>query len=356
MTDRIRIETSRPYDVLIGDGLLDQCGQLTAEVCRGKAAVIADDTVAALYEGRTELSLQQAGFETSHFTFPHGEKSKSMLTLGNALEFLAENQITKSDVIIALGGGVTGDLAGFAAAVYQRGISFIQIPTTLLAAIDSSVGGKTAVDLKAGKNLAGVFWQPSRVICDPQTLKTLPPETFAEGIAEALKDGVIFDKDLFNLIAGGNIQEEMTPIITRCVDWKRQVVEKDEHDNAERQLLNFGHTFGHAIERCSHFEISHGRAVAIGMVMMAHASWKTGLSKENCEPAIRKALLNRNLPTECPFNAEEIYNGALQDKKRRGSTLTLIIPETLGHCVLHPMPVDDFRAFTKLAVEGSNEN
>ena len=251
----VTVKTSATYEVLIGSGLLQKAGEAVKKVISPcKAAIVTDSTVVHLYEETVRQSLTEAGFSVCTFVFPAGEASKNIHTLSHLLEFLAKEEMTRTDLIVALGGGVTGDLAGFGAAVYLRGIPFVQIPTTFLAAIDSSVGGKTAVDLEAGKNLAGAFYQPKRVLCDTDVLQTLPEVVFADGIAEALKYGVLGDAALFEKIAGGDFRQDLEEIIETCVSMKRDVVEEDEFDTGKRQLLNLGHTFGHAIEQKSHFK------------------------------------------------------------------------------------------------------
>ena len=222
----IKVQASVEYDVIIDSGILCRTGELSLPVCGVcSACIVTDDTVDALYSGVVEDSLKKSGFRVVKFVIPHGEASKSTASLVALLEFLAESKLTRSDCIFALGGGVVGDLAGFAAAVYLRGIKFIQIPTTLLAAVDSSVGGKTAVDLVAGKNLAGAFHQPSLVICDYDTLDTLTPEIFADGCAEVIKYGIINDRPLFDLLSGG-IRENIEDIIAACVDIRYGYIRK----------------------------------------------------------------------------------------------------------------------------------
>lgn len=315
-----------------------------------KAVIITDDKVAPLYLERVKASFEKEGYETVSFVFKNGEESKNIDTLSEILEFMAENQVTRSDTVIALGGGVTGDMAGFAASVFLRGIRFVQIPTTLLAMVDSSVGGKTAVDLKAGKNLAGAFYQPDAVFCDYSSLDTLEDEVFAQGMAEVIKYGVIFDKELFDLVKKGNVKADIEKIITRCVELKRDVVQKDEHDKGERQLLNFGHTIGHAVEKCSNFRISHGDAVAIGMVIASKGASHLGWTEEDCTEAIIDALKNNSLPFKCEFSAEELFDVTLNDKKRTGASITLVIPEKLGKCILKKVPVTQVSEFIKSGI------
>ena len=338
----ISVNTGKPYDVHIGMGLLRRTGELlSARALRGKSVLLSDDRVLALHGETVKASLARAGFEVLTYDFPHGEKSKTMQTVNDILEFLAENSVTRADMIVALGGGVVGDIAGFCAAIYLRGIRFVQLPTTLLAAIDSSVGGKTGVDLKSGKNLAGAFWQPEMVLCDPEALDTLPEDIFNEGAAEAVKYGVIADHELFDLLAAGRLRQELEQVIARCVQIKSQVVSEDEFDCGKRQLLNFGHTIGHAIEKCSNFSIRHGQAVAIGMMMMADIAWRKGWSEENCQPRLQKALKHFQLPTESPYDFQRLATAMLADKKRQGGEITLVIPERIGKAVLKSIPVEE---------------
>lgn len=331
---RIHIRTEKEYDVVIGNGLLKNCGTLISEVitpCR--TAVISDSNVAPLYMDTVVSSLSSAGFETHSFVFPAGESSKNMNTLSDILEFLGDIPLTRSDCVIALGGGVTGDMAGFAAGCFLRGIRYIQIPTTFLAAVDSSVGGKTAVNLSAGKNLAGLFLQPEIVICDIDTFDTLTDEIFADGTAEAIKTAILGSEEMFSLFETENIKEKLTEIIRYCVTKKGEIVTADEKESGIRRLLNLGHTIGHAIEKCSNYNISHGHAVAIGTAIIARATDQCGWSESPLAERICKVLTRNNLPATTSFTAEELYNAALADKKRSGDDLTLIIPQTIGHCI-----------------------
>lgn len=337
----IPVNASTKYDVLVGKGLLARAGELAKEVlspCR--ALILTDDHVAPLYADALSASLTAAGFVPEVYVVPHGEGSKSLGTLGALLEHLAEHKYTRTDAMFALGGGVVGDLCGFCASVYLRGIPFVQIPTTLLACVDSSVGGKTAVNLDAGKNLAGAFYQPRLVICDPDTLSSLPPEIFADGCAEVIKYGVINDRALFSMLEDG-ISPASEQIIARCVQNKRDVVEKDEFDTGLRQLLNLGHTVAHAIEKCSDFQISHGSAVAIGTVTIMRAAVAQGL----CPAADLDALLSLTkqlgLPVSCDFGADELAKAALSDKKRAGGSITLVVPYAIGDSRLCKIPAAD---------------
>lgn len=353
MSDSIQtipVRTAPGYTVSIGPGLLTSCGQRLREVlgpCR--AAVIADSTVAPLYAPAVTASLSAAGFSVCSYQFPAGEAHKNFSTLSEILEFLAREHLTRSDCVVALGGGVAGDMAGFAAAVYLRGIRCVQLPTTLLAAVDSSVGGKTAIDLASGKNLAGAFLQPAAVLCDTDCLKSLPPDVFAGGAAEAIKTGVLCDEHLFSLFESGSL--DLPEIITRCVSYKAGVVERDPTEQGERKLLNLGHTVGHAIEACSGFSIPHGHAVAAGLAVMARAaqtlSWTSGPLAER----ITACLAKNGLPTSTDYSAEALAQAALSDKKRTGDSITVVIPRQIGVCELRKLPVSQLQSLIAAGLE-----
>ena len=336
----IHISASKPYDVKIGGGLLLTLGQEAARLCKGRTVcIVSDDTVAALYEKNARTALEEAGFTVHTYVFPHGEESKSGENFLKLLNFLAQCHLTRADLLVALGGGVTGDLTGFAAACYLRGVKYIQVPTSLLAMVDSSVGGKTAIDLPAGKNLCGAFWQPVLVLCDTDTLATLPEETFRDGCAEVIKYGVLGSRELFDKLKETPARQQLDYVVSTCVEMKRSVVEDDEFDTGRRQLLNLGHTLGHAVEKNSSFTLSHGKSVAIGMAMVARAAAKLGFCTEITKNEIVNLLQWYGLPVETDQNAPEIYYSALGDKKRQGSTLTLIVPRDIGQCDLHPIEV-----------------
>lgn len=337
----------RGYHIYIQNGLLPKVGELVRhELSAQKAFILSDDTVFSLYGDTVRTSLEQAGFEVFDFVIPHGESSKSAENLVVFLNKLAHERITRSDCIIALGGGVVGDLAGFAAAVYLRGIAFVQIPTTLLAMVDSSVGGKTAIDLDEGKNLAGAFWQPSLVICDPDVLSTLPAQTFADGCAEVIKYGMISDRPLFDKLHNP-ILPQISDIIKMSLADKQKLVEEDETDKGVRQLLNLGHTVGHAIEACSNYEISHGSAVAIGMVVITRAAETKQMCPIGTLDALLTLLKAYDLPTECPFTAEQLYEIATADKKRDGDHINLVIPFGIADSRLVKLSTSEVLDFIK---------
>lgn len=344
----VRIEASTPYDVRIGAGAIEHLGAWAREALgKCRAAIVTDATVNALYGEAAEASLRAAGMDPIRFAFPAGERNKRLSTLEDILEWLAENQITRSDAIVALGGGVPGDVAGFAAAVYARGIRFVQVPTTLLAAVDSSVGGKTAVDLRAGKNLAGCFHQPSLVVTDTEILRALPAGLRSDGAAEIIKYGVLADPALFAQMCRPDWADGLDEIVARSVAIKRDFVRADEFDNGARRMLNLGHTFGHAIEKCSGFALSHGQGVAIGMAIAAGAAGRLELCA-----AILRANRNCGLPVECPYPAEALARAALSDKKRRGGRIALVLPEEIGRCRLEEIDVSGLEDAFRRGIEG----
>lgn len=337
----IQITASRSYDVVIGNHLLQCLGEYSREALGKccKIAIISDSNVYPIYGEMATASLIQTGFEVVHYVFPAGEASKNASTYLEILNFLAENHITRTDAVLALGGGVTGDMTGFAAATYLRGIAYIQVPTSLLAMVDSSVGGKTAIDLPAGKNLVGAFYQPRLVLCDLDVLDTLPDSVFSDGCAEVIKYGVLYDAGLFRHLEENGLQFDRETVISRCVELKRNVVAEDEFDTGARQKLNLGHTIGHGIEAQSNFTITHGQAVAIGMCIVTKSGCK------DIYATLTAVLKKFNLPTATNFTANQLYASALSDKKRAGGTVNLIIPRMIGDCAIVPTPVDKLESF-----------
>ena len=339
---RIHISASKQYDVLTGAGLFDELGARAAEVLRGQSAVVVSDTnVAPLYLDRALDSLRAAGFRAERFVFPAGEASKCPGTYIELLNFLAERRLTRADALIALGGGVVGDLTGFAAATYLRGIASVQVPTTLLACVDSSVGGKTAIDLPAGKNLVGAFYQPDLVLCDTELLRSLPEAVFSDGCAEVIKYGMLGSAELLGRLREAPIGDQLEYVVSKCVDMKREVVEGDEFDTGRRQLLNLGHTFAHSIEAESGYAIPHGRAVAMGMRLITRAAVEKGFCPADCLRVLDELLEKHGLPLHTDLSAEALAEGALSDKKRAGDTLTLAVPCAMGQSMLHPVPVSE---------------
>lgn len=339
----IHVKASREYDVIIERGILDRAGDEIRRVnARGStAAIVAGERVAALYGARLAASLERAGYRVVSFVYPGGEQYKTLETYARLMDFLSREHFSRTDLVAALGGGVTGDLAGFAAATYQRGTAFAQIPTTLLAAVDSSVGGKTAVDLPSGKNQAGCFYQPCAVLCDPDTLSTLPEAEFANGCAEVVKYGVLGDAELFAALERGGVHPQLERVIARCVEMKRDIVEEDEFDTGRRLLLNLGHSVGHAIEKCSGFAVPHGSAVAIGTVVIMRAAAARGICPASALERTAALLKKCVLPTETEYTADELSRAMLSDKKIAGGRLRLVVPEDIGSCRIVPAAADE---------------
>ena len=335
---KLRIEAQRGYDVLIGAGISDGLCELIKPLGGQRIVLVCGDTVAGLYGEKVRKNLENAGFSVHTFVYPHGESSKNMQTLTQLLSFMAQSGLDRHDLAVALGGGVTGDLTGFAAACYMRGIAYVQVPTTLLAMVDSSVGGKTAVDLPEGKNLAGAFWQPSLVICDTDMLKTLPREIFTDGCAEVVKYAVLRRPELLN-------DSDVEALIAGCIEIKADFVRSDEHDLGLRRLLNLGHTVGHAVETRSGFAMSHGRAVAIGLSVICRAAEAHGDCEKGTAKAVTDALSALGLPTACPYPASELCKLISADKKAHGDDITIAIPRRLGECELKSLPMDELYAY-----------
>ena len=326
----------REYDIVCGAGILDQAGRLLRPVLKGDLAVIVTDSnVEPLYASRLARSLHGASFKAAILEIPPGEASKTPEVLAELWEQMADLGLTRSDSVVALGGGVVGDLSGFAAATILRGVDFVQIPTTLLAQVDSSVGGKVAVDLEAGKNLAGAFYQPKMVLMDPDTLKTLPDREFRCGMAEVIKYGCIRDRALLDrLLELGSREQVMAQIeeiLLRGCDIKREIVERDERDTGERMLLNFGHTLGHVYEKAYHYETyNHGEAVAAGMVAAARLGTMLGITPEGTEQKITAILRQFGLPTAIAAKPEDFSQTLSKDKKSDGDRISFVVLRELG--------------------------
>lgn len=334
----LTVKTCPAYKIIIERGCIENTGAYARELFPGggKAVVAGDSNVLPLYGQKVAGALREAGFSVYTCQFPAGEESKRLSTIESMYACFAENGLTRSDFVVALGGGVTGDMAGFAAATYLRGIKVIQIPTSLLAQIDSSVGGKTGVDLPQGKNLVGAFHQPSLVLIDPDTLSTLPGSFFSDGMGEAVKYGCIKSRGLFDTIKDTDIRDNIEKMIYNCVDIKRDAVEKDEFDNGERMLLNFGHTFGHALEKLYGYKkLTHGAAVGIGMVMMAKCGEAAGLTEPGTANAISCVLKKYSLPVWDDMDIEKIAGAVALDKKSRGGEINLIMLKKIGESFIY---------------------
>ena len=344
----VEVKASGSYCVKIGHGLLDTLGTELAALAKGNVLVVTDTNVAPHYLERTENSLKNAGFSVISEIIPAGEPSKNLENYEKLLRRMAAAHLTRADTVVALGGGVTGDLAGFAAASYLRGIRLVQVPTTLLAMVDSSVGGKTAVDLPEGKNLVGAFHQPALVLCDLDTLDTLPQAVFREGCAEVIKTAILFDRPLFEDLKRDGLNFNRESVIARCVEHKRDIVAEDEFETGSRKLLNLGHTLGHAVEKCSGYAVAHGAAVAIGTAAMARA-----FCREDGEE-IHAVLQKFGLPLTTEFTPEELAEAALADKKRQGDTVTLVVPTAVGKCELCRLPVSELQSVFEAGMQPWN--
>ena len=347
----VRVNTpTRSYDVHIGTGILGRVGSL-ARACAGgtRAVVVSDANVAALYADELVLSLEHAGYACGLITFPAGERNKRLSTLERILEGLAAQGLTRDDVVIALGGGVTGDMAGFAAASYLRGIRYVQVPTSLLAMVDSSVGGKCAVDLAAGKNLAGAFHQPSLVVADIDCLSTLSADLFRDSCGEVIKHAVLADPSLFRELCDRPLTDpttsadDLTRIVSRNVEIKRDVVSADEQEHGIRQTLNLGHTIGHAIEAASGYSLGHGSSVAAGLCCMVRASERLGWSVEGLAQTICSCVTSHGLPADTDVDHQTLFSYAAHDKKRHADTVNIVVPRDLGNAEVMSVTLDELR-------------
>lgn len=350
-TDVIKVNTpSRSYDVVVGQGVIDEVGDLTRKACGGSVAcVISDSNVAPLYANAVAESLEAAGYRTTLQVFPAGEQHKRLSILSDLLEGLAESELSRDDVVVAVGGGVTGDMGGLAGALYLRGCKVVQVPTSLLAMVDSSVGGKTAVDLEAGKNLAGAFFQPSLVVADVDCLDTLTPALFTDSCGEVIKHGVIRDAELFRRLVSKPINApdfdpaELQSVIVRNIEIKRDVVDQDERERGLRQILNFGHTIGHAIEAASDFRLGHGSSVAAGMCCIARASARMGWCPDEVATDIVSAVEAYGLPTDTSEDHDTLFSYAVHDKKRHGTTVNVVVPLAIGSVEVRKLSLEEFR-------------
>ncbi|NLP00005.1 MAG: 3-dehydroquinate synthase [Clostridiaceae bacterium] len=334
------VKTSgKTYPIYIESGIFNRLPDICQENYSGKKlAVVTDNNVYNIYGKTFVKKLEQKGFFVIPIIFEAGEKNKNLVTLTSIYDALAEHAFTRSDIVVALGGGVTGDMAGLAAATFLRGMGYIQIPSTLLAMVDSSIGGKVAVDLPQGKNLIGAFYQPDSVYTDPMLLETINDRCFSDGMAELLKHGFIKDISLYEKLVNNeydrkSLSENLDEYISVSCNIKRSIVEEDEKDNGIRQLLNFGHTIGHAIERVQNFSgLSHGEAIAIGMIFITKLTESMGLTEKGEAEKIIKALKKYKLPITWPeLNIADVVKAIALDKKNRSGRITLACIERIGH-------------------------
>lgn len=341
--DKISVNVSKKYDILVGRGVIDNAHAIISNYCpKGKIAIVTDDIVDGLYGNKLLNSLIEAGYVACKFVFENGEKAKCFKTLSEILEFLAIHSFKRDDCLIALGGGVVGDITGLSAALYMRGIKFIQIPTTLLAMVDASIGGKTAVDLKAGKNLAGAFWQPSLVVCDIDIIEKLPKDIFTEGMGEVIKYDVIGNYGIMNDILQNKLMDNLSKTILNCIEFKKKVVEEDEFETKGiRKILNVGHTIAHGIEKISNYEISHGYAVGTGLVWEAAIAYKLNLCPLNLFELIKKVVIMSGLLVNLDCDKRDLIDAMKNDKKNSDDLISFILPIELGNCVEKKLSTDE---------------
>lgn len=343
------------YEVHVGRDLLESLGaELSRLVSGNKVHIITDTCVLPLYAKQMRVSLKEQGFETSGSVFSAGEASKNVEVWAAALEEMAAAELTRSDCVVALGGGVVGDLAGFVAASYMRGIPFVQVPTTLLSMVDASVGGKTAIDLERGKNLVGAFHQPKLVLADVNTLKSLDEHQFADACGEIIKHAVLADGELFESISELPLTErslddyELDNIIARNIEIKRDVVEMDEKEQGMRMLLNLGHTIGHAIEAASNYELGHGDCVAAGMCCMARATEALGWSSVTYTAKLCDCVEKHGLSTSTDVSADVLYNFIVLDKKRRSNSINIVLAHDIEDCEIKSISLHEMREILEL--------
>ena len=334
--------TNGVSEIHIENGLLSRAAAVIGETFSpSRIHIVSDSTVAPLYLQKLE---QQFTLPVTHTVIPAGEEHKRLTTVEGIYHDLLANGMTRKDLIVALGGGVVGDITGFAAATFLRGVSLCQIPTTLLAQVDSSVGGKTGVDMPEGKNLVGAFYQPRLVLIDPSVLTTLPEQTFADGMAEVVKYGYISNRDILDMVSAPDYKQNIESIICECVKIKRDVVTIDEHDTGLRMILNFGHTIGHAAEKLGNYvDLTHGQAVAVGMVAAMRLS--AFLGNEDLTGRLIEILKHIGLPTELKYDREDIYRSLLSDKKKFGATVNFILVREPGRAEITPIDAEKLHEY-----------
>ena len=351
----VAVNTDDEYKVMIGNDLLNKTGEILSALGFKKIAIITDNKVWSIYKEELEKSLKCSNIHYEVLIFLHGENSKSVQNYLKGIDFLAENNYRRSDALLAFGGGVIGDLGGFISATYQRGMQFVQLPTTLLAGVDSSVGGKTAINLKQGKNLLGAFKQPKKVICDLSLYKTMDKKDFLDGVAETIKYSILSSKEMFYELFSPIKQDDLRLeyLVKRCVEYKAKIVALDEQDNDIRRLLNLGHTIGHSIEKLSNYSITHGFAVAIGICYIAKLSYVLNLITKETAKDIVNCIEKNDLQTSTDFTPEEIFQNSILDKKCEDDTITVILIQDIGSCVLKRIPLLKWKQYIKSAMEAN---
>lgn len=349
---------SMDYDVHVGTGILDEVGAITRVACEGeRCCVISETNVAPLYLEQVSRSLERAGYEVSSLVFEAGERSKNVQTLSWLLEGLAERALTRDDCVVALGGGVTGDIAGLAAAIYLRGIKVVQVPTSLLAMVDSSVGGKVAIDLAAGKNLAGAFWQPHAVVADVTCLHSLSHGLLTDSCGEVIKHAVLADEALLDELCerplnGGSGAElddaHLVDVVAKNASIKRDVVNADEQEHGVRQTLNLGHTIGHGIEAASDFALGHGSCVAAGLCCMLRACVKLGWTAPELAQRVERCVAAHGLPTDTAIDHQTLMSYMTHDKKRHGDTMNVVVASDACDVAVRKVTLDELAQIVEL--------
>ena len=339
----INVNASKSYDIEIGRNLLEKIGQdILAIKEKCNVCIVSDDIVSSLYGDIVFNSLKKAGFNVCVFTIPHGEKSKNIKSFSDILEYLASQNFKRNDLIVALGGGVVGDLAGFVAASYMRGIDFVQVPTTLLAMIDSSVGGKTAIDLPNGKNLVGAFYQPIKVIIDLKTLDSLPCTEYKNGMGEGIKYAMLMDNELESIVGEGvTCSSNVDRFVELCIRYKKYIVEEDEKESNLRRLLNLGHTFAHAIEKLSGYEIPHGLAVAQGLKIISDISIKQGKLAPCAYDKLTMLLDRYDMHIDKEYSMKDMLDVIKLDKKAEGEYINVVMPYAFGDCRIEKLKIEE---------------
>lgn len=343
----------RSYNILIQPGLLSQVAQQLEDLrVNSRLFLVSNPVVYDLFGEKLQERLREQGFDVTEILLPDGETAKTLDTVERAYTDLSSHGADRQSAVVALGGGVTGDIAGFVAATYMRGIPYLQIPTTLLAQVDSSVGGKTGVNHRAGKNMIGAFYQPTLVCIDPETLLTLPEREFRSGLFEVIKYGLIYDAEFFAFLElelekiQRRVPEVLEKVVARCCEIKSEVTTRDEKELDLRRILNLGHTFGHGLEAACQFQrVTHGEAVAYGMIAASHLSQRMGLlDADSCQRIVEAIRRVGDLPSIDTVPTQEVLDAMKLDKKRRGDRTVVVLLEEIGRAVIRDdVPLDDLR-------------
>lgn len=338
----IKVKKPGKYEITVEKGAVSRCGGIIRKAVRGtKCLIVTDTNVEPLYMAEVTDSLKKEGFCVYSYVFEAGGENKNIRTVEDILAAMCGAELSRNDFAVALGGGVCSDLTGFASAIYKRGIDYVTVPTTLLAQIDASVGGKTGCDTVYGKNLIGAFHAPVAVVTDPDCLKTLPHRYFCDGLAEALKYGVIASESLFERLSTENASDFTEELITECITIKRDITERDFYEKGDRILLNLGHTLGHAIEKYYNYkDVTHGEAIGIGMVAVALAAERHGECEKGTAAKITECLHNCELPATTGISLEKLCENVTHDKKRYGDGIKLVIPQKIGGCTVKLIPIN----------------